>query len=59
MVSPLFDDTPVMRAGDALLALDQPVLGWTNLGPEPAEIFWVLPTGGARSPGDPDDTEGT
>jgi transcriptional regulator with XRE-family HTH domain len=55
----LGDDTPVMRAGDALLALDQPVIGWTNLGPEPAEIFWVLPTGGARGPGDPDNTEGT
>jgi transcriptional regulator with XRE-family HTH domain len=39
----LGDDTPVMRAGDALMALEEPVLGWTNLGPEPAEIFWVLP----------------
>ena len=55
----LGDDTPVMRAGDALLALDQPVLGWTNLGPEPAELFWMLPTRGGAGPDGSDDTEGT
>jgi len=54
----LGDDTPVMRAGDALLVLDQPVLGWTNLGPEPAEIFWVLPSAGRSGSDGPDDMEG-
>ena len=54
----LGDDTPVMRAGDALLVLDQPVLGWTNLGPEPAELFWVLPSAGRTGSVGPDDMEG-
>lgn len=36
------DDTPVMRAGDALLATDVSIHGWRNLTMEPARLFWVL-----------------
>ncbi len=36
------DDTPVMRAGDVLLATRAPVMGWRNLVNEPALLFWVL-----------------
>ena len=36
------EDTPVMRAGDALLATRAPVTGWRNLVNEPALLFWVL-----------------
>lgn len=36
------EDTPVMRAGDALLASDVAIHGWRNLTLEPARIFWVL-----------------
>ena len=35
-------DTPVMRAGDALLASTVPVLGWRNLLGEPARLFWII-----------------
>lgn len=36
------DDTPVMRAGDVVLATRAPVAGWRNLVNEPALLFWVL-----------------
>ena len=35
-------DTPVMRAGDALLATSFAVSGWRNLMNAPALLFWVL-----------------
>jgi transcriptional regulator with XRE-family HTH domain len=38
----LGDDTPVLRAGDALVVTRDPVRGWTNLTNEPAELFWLL-----------------
>ncbi|MFN2555539.1 MAG: helix-turn-helix domain-containing protein [Nitriliruptorales bacterium] len=34
--------TPVMRAGDALLATKVPVMGWRNLQAKPARLFWIL-----------------
>lgn len=34
--------TPVMRAGDAVLATRIPVIGWRNLLSEPARLFWIL-----------------
>jgi transcriptional regulator with XRE-family HTH domain len=37
----LGDDTPVMRAGDALRATAAPIGSWTNLGVGPAELFWL------------------
>lgn len=36
------DDTPVMRAGDAVVATDATIAGWRNLTMEPARLFWVL-----------------
>jgi transcriptional regulator with XRE-family HTH domain len=33
--------TPVLRAGDGALVPDVAVQGWTNLGPEPATLFWL------------------
>lgn len=36
------DDTPVMRAGDALVATYASISGWRNLTMEPARLFWVL-----------------
>jgi transcriptional regulator with XRE-family HTH domain len=36
------DDTPVMRAGDALLANSVTIGGWRNLTLEPARLFWVI-----------------
>jgi transcriptional regulator with XRE-family HTH domain len=36
------DDTPVMRAGDALLVTGAATNGWRNLMLEPARLFWVL-----------------
>ena len=46
------DDTPVMRAGDAVLATSVAVTGWRNLMNGPALLFWVLrdepPTQAAR-----------
>jgi hypothetical protein len=36
------DDTPVMRAGDALLAASATSGGWRNLTLEPARLFWVI-----------------
>jgi transcriptional regulator with XRE-family HTH domain len=35
-------ETPVMRAGDALLASKVAVLGWRNLLEEPARLFWIV-----------------
>ncbi len=35
-------DTPVMRAGDAVLATTMAVSGWRNLMNGPALLFWVL-----------------
>jgi transcriptional regulator with XRE-family HTH domain len=35
-------DTPVMRAGDAVLATTYAVSGWRNLMNGPALLFWVL-----------------
>jgi transcriptional regulator with XRE-family HTH domain len=33
---------PVLRAGEALLAEDEPMTGWRNLGAGEATVFWVL-----------------
>ena len=35
-------DTPVMRAGDAILATDVAVTAWRNLTREPARLFWLI-----------------
>ena len=35
-------ETPVMRAGDALLASRVPVVGWRNLLGDPARLFWII-----------------
>lgn len=35
-------ETPVMRAGDAVLTARDPVRGWRNLFAEPAMFFWIL-----------------
>jgi transcriptional regulator with XRE-family HTH domain len=35
-------ETPVMRAGDAVLATTSAVLGWRNLAAGPSRFFWVL-----------------
>jgi transcriptional regulator with XRE-family HTH domain len=35
-------ETPVMRAGDALLASKVAVLGWRNLLEDPARLFWIV-----------------
>lgn len=37
----LGDDTPVMRTGDALRVVAEPIGSWTNLGTEVAELFWL------------------
>jgi transcriptional regulator with XRE-family HTH domain len=36
------DDTPVLRAGDSLLATTSPITGWRNLRPDPAAFYWIL-----------------
>lgn len=36
------DDTPVLRAGDSLLAVTDAVTGWHNLRPDPAALYWIL-----------------
>lgn len=36
------DDTPVLRAGDSLLATTVPLSGWRNLRPDPASFYWIL-----------------
>jgi transcriptional regulator with XRE-family HTH domain len=38
----LGETTPVLRAGDAVLATRAPIRGWTNLQGEPASLFWIL-----------------
>jgi hypothetical protein len=38
----LGDMSPVLRAGDAILATRSPILGWRNLGSEPARLFWIV-----------------
>jgi len=38
----LGDTTPVMRPGDALKATRVSVRGWTNLGADPVQLFWVV-----------------
>jgi quercetin dioxygenase-like cupin family protein len=35
-------ETPVVRAGDAILATDAAVTGWRNLTTEPAQLFWIV-----------------
>jgi transcriptional regulator with XRE-family HTH domain len=35
-------ETPVMRAGDALLATASVISGWRNLMSDPARLFWIL-----------------
>ena len=37
----LGDTTPVLRAGDGLMALRAPVRRWTNLDHGEAQLFWV------------------
>jgi transcriptional regulator with XRE-family HTH domain len=34
--------SPVLRAGDTLLAEDAPMTGWRNLGAGEASLFWIL-----------------
>jgi hypothetical protein len=36
------EDTPVLRAGDSLLAETVNIRGWRNLRPDPAVLYWVL-----------------
>ncbi|MBK5221461.1 MAG: helix-turn-helix transcriptional regulator [Acidimicrobiia bacterium] len=38
----LGEQTPVMRAGDALMVSRVPIRGWTNLRREPARLFWLV-----------------
>jgi transcriptional regulator with XRE-family HTH domain len=35
-------DTPVLRAGDSLIATTASIAGWRNLRPDPAAFYWVL-----------------
>ncbi len=37
----LGDTTPVLRAGDGLMATRTPVRRWTNLDQQRASLFWV------------------
>lgn len=37
----LNDETPVLRAGDALLVTTDAIHGWKNLLPETAQLFWI------------------
>ena len=34
--------SPVLRAGETLLAEDAPMTGWRNLGAGDATLFWIL-----------------
>ena len=36
--------SPVLRAGETLLAEDAPMTGWPNLGAGDATLFWILAT---------------
>ncbi len=38
----LAEDTPVVRAGDALLVTTDAIRGWRNLLPEAARLFWIV-----------------
>jgi len=38
----LNDETPVLRAGDALLVTTDAIHGWKNLLPETARLFWIV-----------------
>lgn len=38
----LNEQTPVLRAGDALLVTTDAINGWRNLLPEPARLFWIV-----------------
>lgn len=38
----LGDMSPVLRAGDAILATRSPIVRWRNLGSEPARLFWIV-----------------
>lgn len=38
----LNQETPVLRAGDALLVTTDAIHGWQNLLPETAQIFWII-----------------
>ena len=38
----LGDQTPVLRAGDALMVNRVPIHGWENLRHDPARLFWVV-----------------
>lgn len=38
----LGEQTPVMRAGDALMVSRVPIRSWCNLGSDPARLFWVV-----------------
>lgn len=38
----LNEQTPVLRAGDALLVTHDAIHGWRNLLPEPARLFWIV-----------------
>lgn len=35
-------DTPVLRAGDSLIATTAPLGGWRNLRTEPASFYWIV-----------------
>jgi hypothetical protein len=35
-------DTPVLRAGDTIVASPAPVTAWQSIGREPAVFFWAL-----------------
>jgi transcriptional regulator with XRE-family HTH domain len=38
----LNEETPVLRAGDALLVTEDAIHGWSNLLPETARLFWIV-----------------
>lgn len=38
----LNEQTPVLRAGDALMVTHDAINGWRNLLPEPARLFWIV-----------------
>lgn len=38
----LNEQTPVLRAGDAVLVTTDAINGWRNLLPEPARLFWIV-----------------
>jgi quercetin dioxygenase-like cupin family protein len=36
------EESPVLRAGDALLVTVDAIHGWRNLLPETARLFWIV-----------------